>query len=211
MAQKKNGEENGNKFANLINKYGNITELDDTMIHELIDKITIHECEYIDNVRTQKIDINFNFIGDYDINLAELIAERQKTKKEASKLKSEQKEKTYQENRKEQLKEYRRNLKMRAEEGDAEAIAEYDRLLNKEKKQREKAVKNGYYKSYHAKKKSEETAIREKAADGDPEAIEKVKEYDAKKERARAQARAYYQRQKLKKKSNTLYPTDTAA
>ena len=53
--------------------------------------------------------------------------------------------------------------------------------------------------------------IREKAADGDPEAIEKVKEYDTKQERARAQARAYYQRQKLKKKSNTLYPTDTAA
>lgn len=197
IKQRKNGEENGKRFAELVNKYGNITGLDDSMIRELIDKVIIHECEYTEGVRTQKVEVYFNFIGDYDINLAELIAERQKTKKEASKLKSEQKKQSSQESRKNLAKEYRKNLKKRVADGDSEAIAEYECLLEKEKKQREKAVKNGYYKDYHAKKKAEETAIREKAADGDPEAIEKVKEFEAKKERARAQARAYYQRQKL--------------
>lgn len=210
ITQRKNGEENGKRFAALIGKYGYITELDDSMIRELIDKVIIHECEYVEGIRTQKVDVYFNFIGDFDINLNELIAQKQEAEREANKKETIQNKKKYQAKQKERIKEYRRDLKARVSAGDPDAISEYHLLLEKERKQREKSVKNGYFKNYYAKKKEEESTLREAAESGDLAAIEKLKEYDAKKERARAQTRAYYQRKKQERESPEIYSTVTA-
>ena len=58
------------KFTNIIQKYTNITELDEIILNELIEKIIIHECEYIDWKRVQKIDIYYRFVGIILKNLA---------------------------------------------------------------------------------------------------------------------------------------------
>lgn len=55
-----------NRFISLIKKYKDITEINDTMLYELIDKIIVHapvggRTRY----RYQQIDVCFNFIGNY--------------------------------------------------------------------------------------------------------------------------------------------------
>lgn len=57
------GKVSFSKFTNIIQKYTNITELDEIILNELIEKIIIHECEYIDGKRVQKIDIYYRFVG----------------------------------------------------------------------------------------------------------------------------------------------------
>ena len=54
------------RFVALVRKYQNITELTDEMLYEFIDKIVVHapNGEH-GNAREQKLDIYFNFIGNY--------------------------------------------------------------------------------------------------------------------------------------------------
>jgi hypothetical protein len=56
-------QESSERFAKVVQKYCDIKELDAVILNELIDKIVIHECEYVDGERTQKIDIYYNFVG----------------------------------------------------------------------------------------------------------------------------------------------------
>ena len=56
-------QESSERFAKVVQKYCDIKELDAVILNELIDKIVIHECEYVNGERTQKIDIYYNFVG----------------------------------------------------------------------------------------------------------------------------------------------------
>lgn len=51
------------KWIDLIKQYGNIQELDATIVNELIEKILIHEAKKENGKRTQKIEIYYRFIG----------------------------------------------------------------------------------------------------------------------------------------------------
>ena len=201
LARRKNGEENGKRFAALIEKYGTITELDETMIRELVDKIIVHEGETVDGIRIQKIDIHFNFIGDFDINLNELVQKKLQAEQRSKKKKAEKARQRNQQRASQKAKDARRELKEKAAAGDPEAIDAYAALLEKERRQREKAIKSGYFKDRYARKKAEEATIREAAANGDPLAILQVQALEEQKEKARARCRAYYQRQKEKKQA----------
>ena len=55
--------DNSNRFLEAIEKYKNITELDENVISELIDKIVVYESDKSNGTRTQKIEIYYNFIG----------------------------------------------------------------------------------------------------------------------------------------------------
>ena len=52
-----------NEFVGLIEKYIDIEELDRAIVHELIEKIVVHQTVKADGQRTQQIDIYYRFIG----------------------------------------------------------------------------------------------------------------------------------------------------
>ena len=52
-----------NEFADLIKKYVNIETLDSELVHVLIEKILIHNKEFIDGKAQIKVDIYYRFIG----------------------------------------------------------------------------------------------------------------------------------------------------
>lgn len=58
-------------FIALIKKYKDLDEVSDAMLRELIDKILVHEAEYVDGVRTQRVDVYFNCVGHIDIAYTE--------------------------------------------------------------------------------------------------------------------------------------------
>ena len=72
-----------NRFVALVKKYQNITELSDDMLYEFIDKIIVHAPNGgHGKAREQKLDIYFNFIGNYlppmpEISEEELAAMRE--------------------------------------------------------------------------------------------------------------------------------------
>lgn len=51
------------KFAALVEQYTDITELTESLLHTLIDKIVVHEKEVIDGEIVMKVDIYYRFIG----------------------------------------------------------------------------------------------------------------------------------------------------
>jgi len=52
-----------NEFMGLIERYIDIQELDRAIVHELIEKIVVHQAQKLDGQRTQQIDIYYRFIG----------------------------------------------------------------------------------------------------------------------------------------------------
>ncbi len=72
-----------NRFVALVRKYQNITKLTDEMLYEFIDKIIVHAPNGgHGKAREQKLDIYFNFIGNYlppmpEINEEQLVAMRE--------------------------------------------------------------------------------------------------------------------------------------
>ena len=85
------------KFISLINRYENFDELTNTMINEFIEKIIIHERDRKGSQTSkQKIEIYFNFIGNYELPQAELSEEeKQKLEEEERKI-EERKDKLHQ-------------------------------------------------------------------------------------------------------------------
>lgn len=59
------------QFIALIRKYKEPTEITDMMFMELIDKIIVHEAEGKENIRTQEIEIHFNYVGEVNIAYTE--------------------------------------------------------------------------------------------------------------------------------------------
>lgn len=82
-------KDNTNRFINLINRYENFDVLTTSMINEFIEKIIIHERETKGSVTSkQKIEIYFNFIGNYQVPQKELSEEEsQKIEEEERKIK----------------------------------------------------------------------------------------------------------------------------
>ncbi|MCC2716893.1 DUF4368 domain-containing protein [Finegoldia magna] len=85
------------KFISLISRYENFDELTNTMINEFVEKIIIHERDRKGSQTSkQKIEIYFNFIGNYELPQAELSEEeKQKLEEEERKIK-ERKDKLHQ-------------------------------------------------------------------------------------------------------------------
>jgi len=56
------------RFIGEIREYASITELDETILNRLIDKIIISAVEVIDGERVQKVRIVYNFVGEISRN-----------------------------------------------------------------------------------------------------------------------------------------------
>lgn len=76
------------KFISLISRYENFDELTTTMINEFVEKIIIHERDRKGSQTSkQKIEIYFNFIGNYEVPKEELSEEeRSKLEEEERKI-----------------------------------------------------------------------------------------------------------------------------
>ena len=85
------------KFISLISRYENFDELTTTMINEFVEKIIVHERDRKGSQTSkQKIELYFNFIGNYELPQAELSEEeKQKLEEEERKIK-ERKDKLHQ-------------------------------------------------------------------------------------------------------------------
>ena len=85
------------KFISLISRYENFDDLTNTMINEFVEKIIIHERDRKGSQTSkQKIEIYFNFIGNYELPQAELSdEEKQKLEEEERKI-EERKDKLHQ-------------------------------------------------------------------------------------------------------------------
>lgn len=59
----KDTEKQVQHFIELIEKYKNIKKLDAKILNDLINKIVVNEREIINGVRTQKIEIDYNFVN----------------------------------------------------------------------------------------------------------------------------------------------------
>ena len=75
------------KFISLISRYENFDELTNTMINEFVEKIIIHERDRKGSQTSkQKIEIYFNFIGNYEVPKEELSEEERKINERRDRL-----------------------------------------------------------------------------------------------------------------------------
>ena len=115
------------KFISLISRYENFDELTTTMINEFVEKIVVHERDRKGSQTSkQKIEIYFNFIGNYELPQAELSdEEKQKLEEEERKI-EERKDKLHQNYLKRKAsgkqKEYEDKYKARREQKKQEKI-----------------------------------------------------------------------------------------
>lgn len=124
------------RFIALVKKYRDCEELTDTMLYAFIDRIEVHEATGGRTVyRQQKIDIHFNFIGNY-YPLEETISEEERIAAiEADQLrKKQEKGKRAAERKKQKLE----ALRMAAEAGDPEAISKYEEHLANQRERNQK-------------------------------------------------------------------------
>ena len=61
---------NTNKFLETIRKYENVTELNRSMLVELIDSIYVYQAEGTGKERTQKVEINYRFLCESQCGIA---------------------------------------------------------------------------------------------------------------------------------------------
>lgn len=85
------------KFISLISRYENFDELTTTMINEFVEKIIIHERDRKGSQTSkQKIEIYFNFIGNYELPKEELTEEEKLKLEEEERKINERKDKLHQ-------------------------------------------------------------------------------------------------------------------
>ena len=103
--------ENGQQFVRLVQKYRDLTEIDQTALNEFIDKVVVHEETGGRTAdRSQQIDIYFNFIGQFMVEDTEeeLLMQEQ----EAQRL-ADLKERERKDRRNETVRRYRQRKKER--------------------------------------------------------------------------------------------------
>lgn len=102
--------ENGQQFVRLVQKYRDLTEIDQTALNEFIDKVVVHEATGGRTAdRSQQIDIYFNFIGQFMVeDTEELLMQEQ----EAQRL-ADLKERERKDRRNETVRRYRHRKKER--------------------------------------------------------------------------------------------------
>jgi DNA invertase Pin-like site-specific DNA recombinase len=66
LDKKTNIKFNAKRFAGVVNKYTDIRELTYEIVHELINKILVHEVDRVTNTRL--IEVHYNFVGRVDSN-----------------------------------------------------------------------------------------------------------------------------------------------
>ncbi len=88
ISRYENETDRARKFISLISRYENFNELTNTMINEFVEKIIIHERDRKGSQTSkQKIEIYFNFIGNYEVPKEELSEEeRSKLEEEERKI-----------------------------------------------------------------------------------------------------------------------------
>ena len=64
ISEEEHSEGNVRTFMEEIKRYAAITELDETVLNRLINRILIGKLEKIDRVRTQEVRIVYNFVGE---------------------------------------------------------------------------------------------------------------------------------------------------
>ena len=138
------------KFISLISRYENFDNLTNTMINEFVKKIIIHERDRKGSQTSkQKIEIYFNFIGNYEVPKEELSEE------ERSKL--EEEERKIKERRDRLLQTY---LKRKANGKQQEYEERYKARREQKKQEKLKVLKNtGILASYYEKNKSDTFTI----------------------------------------------------
>ena len=112
--------ENGQQFVRLVQKYRDLTEIDQTALNEFIDKVVVHEATGGRTAdRSQQIDIYFNFIGQFMVEDTEeeLLMQEQ----EAQRL-ADLKERERKDRRNETVRRYRQRKKER-ETKQAESVS----------------------------------------------------------------------------------------
>lgn len=112
--------ENGQQFVHLVQKYRDLTEIDQTALNEFIDKVVVHEATGGRTAdRSQQIDIYFNFIGQFMVEDTEeeLLMQEQ----EAQRL-ADLKERERKDRRNETVRRYRQRKKER-EAKQAESVS----------------------------------------------------------------------------------------
>ena len=140
--QKEEPEENGACFVRLVKKYQDFDEITPAMLYEFIDRIVVHEAEGGRGTeRTQRIDIYFNFIGQFPVPISqEELEQERKIQLEKQERKEEEKREKKRENARkwaQKRKEERARIKAAAEAGDEDAKKQYEEILAKEKERRE--------------------------------------------------------------------------
>ena len=85
------------KFISLISRYENFDDLTNTMINELVEKIIIHERDRKGSQTSkQKIEIYFNFVGNYEVPKEELSEEERSKLEEEERRVSERRDRLHQ-------------------------------------------------------------------------------------------------------------------
>ena len=129
VQQEETKQADTSRFIALVQKYRDCDELTDTMLYAFIDRIEVHEATGGRTVyRQQKIDIHFNFIGNY-YPPVETVSEEERIAAIDAEQKRKQKE--YSRRTEERRKQKLADLRAAAEAGDSEAVAEYEALLEK--------------------------------------------------------------------------------
>ena len=171
-------------FIALAKKYADFEELTPLMINEFIDKIVVHESNGVRGFgRKQKIEIYFNFIGQFipPIPEEEIREEAEKQaalQAEKNRIRAEKRKATlvrYNANKAKRLEE----LRLAAESGDPDAKAQYEEHCRKEEEKRERS--KVYFKERYRREQEKYKTTKELAKQGDPKAIELLAEYDRRK------------------------------
>ena len=124
-----------NRFIALVKKYQAVTELTDEMLYEFIDKIVVHAPTGGRTIyRQQKLDIYFNFIGNYLPPMPEQTEEERRAEAEAaSKAKKQARQERKAQNRKDKL-----AMLKEAAKTDPKAAVEYEAYLATRREQNKK-------------------------------------------------------------------------
>lgn len=182
------------RFIALVKKYQDCEELTDTMLYAFIDRIEVHEATGGRTIyRQQKIDIYFNFIGNYYPPVETISKEERRAAIEAEQLrKRREKGKRSAERRKQKLDE----LRKAAEAGDEEAIAQYAEYLEKQKERGRR-----YRQKLKEAKEADPEHIRQME---EKECLKREKVLEAERKRIeRASRKAKLSRAELKEKAKT--------
>ena len=83
-------------FLDLAKRYTQFDELTPTLLNEFIEKVMVHEGEWINGIRTQQVDIYLSFIGNFELPASEmpvfeaLVRKGKKKKKRRNEMTDEQ-------------------------------------------------------------------------------------------------------------------------
>jgi DNA invertase Pin-like site-specific DNA recombinase len=103
-------------FVALVRSYTNFEELTTPMLYEFISKIVVHKPERTEWERKQQVDIHFNFIGKFDLPIAEYMPTPEEIEAEEKRRIKLRKQREYNRNfYAKQKAEYEAKLKQRAE------------------------------------------------------------------------------------------------